>query len=150
MPVHQVGTPGHQCRQILLGTGLAPHRRAVHASRMMVWAPEVPPEPSTIARHAQLGICFSDCACTHTHTHTHTHTQQQSHGYTCTHMVCSYFIWRNWSFSVKVIIFKPHNNVTVTTTMKLLINSLYITSWFNSSFHSNLANISKSCFMSCT
>ena len=30
----------------------------MHASRMMVWAPKVPPEPSTIARHGQLVICF--------------------------------------------------------------------------------------------
>ena len=34
--------------QILLETGLVPCRRAAHASRMMVWAPKVQPEPSTI------------------------------------------------------------------------------------------------------
>ena len=34
--------------QILLGTGLAPYRRAAHASWMMVLAPEVQPEPQPL------------------------------------------------------------------------------------------------------
>ena len=55
MPVHQAGTVS-RCRANPPGDGTsAPQEASAHASRMKMWAPEVPPEPLTIVKHAQLG-----------------------------------------------------------------------------------------------
>ena len=55
MLVHQAGTVS-RCRANPPGDGTsAPQEGSAHASRMKMWAPEVPPEPSTIVKHAQLG-----------------------------------------------------------------------------------------------
>ena len=58
MPVHQAGTVS-RCRANPPGDGTsAPQEASAHASRMKMWAPEVPPAPSTIVKHAQLGQLF--------------------------------------------------------------------------------------------
>ena len=58
MPVHQAGTVS-RCRANPPGDRTsAPQEASAHASRMKMWAPEVPPAPSTIVKHAQLGQLF--------------------------------------------------------------------------------------------